>query len=110
MMQVQPDEGPDALIPLNVVPKQPRLFENTLVREFRGPFAHMRARHAFNFLVEWGTWQAVGWERFSWREPRTWWYARVEAVNTLSRRDWNRIKNYTRDALGERWDLHKDNW
>lgn len=87
-------------------PRQRELYDNTMVREFRGPFAQLGASLAFEYLVDWGTWQLVSWTRFSWRSPRTWFYARIEAVNTLSIRDWNRLENITQEVMGRKWQLH----
>jgi hypothetical protein len=86
--------------------QQPQWLDNTMVREFKGPFAHLRARFAYETFVDWGTWQLVGWMRFSLLDPSTWFYARVEAVNSLTLRDWNRLENYTRTTFGRKWRLH----
>lgn len=81
-------------------------YDNTMIREFKGPFAHLRAALMFEFLCDWGTWQLVGWTRFSLGDPRTWFYSRLEAVNSLTPSDWAWLEQYTRQELGRKWHLH----
>ena len=88
--------------------KKEPLSNNTIVREFKGPFAHLRAQLAFELFADWEVWQIVLWERFSLLEPKTWFYSRVEASTCLSRDDWAWLESYTRSSFGNKWHLFQE--
>ncbi len=57
---------------------EPHILDVTFFRNYRGPFAHTRARLDFVLLTSSTSGFIVAWERFELLSPSTWFRSRIE--------------------------------
>lgn len=85
---------------------QPHISRVTFYRDFRGPFARIRARSAFNTLVDFTGGFTVSLVQTSLRSPRNWFQARVEVCPDNDPRGFRyteKILAHTLGSQARRW-------